>query len=141
MHRTSRARARLVFTLLALSFLGCRAPEEIHIRLPGFGGGAINGIWLWKLTPAGFVRACRFDISDPSIKGGKEMVSYQQSCVDGRPQPQGLVWQAQVTRLARSPSTAELVLSYLPAGAQAIFKASAFNSAGESALSSANLIL
>jgi hypothetical protein len=141
MHRTSRVRAGFVFTLLALFVLGCGAPVTIHIRLPGFGAGAVNGIWLWKLTPAGFVRACRFDISDPSLQGGKEMVSYQQSCSDGRPQPQGLVWEAVVTRLASSPSTAELVLSYLPYGAQALYKASAFNSAGESTLSSTVLVL
>jgi hypothetical protein len=134
---------RLSFVLaLALGFgstFGCSAPL-IRIELPGFAKGNVDGVWLWRQLASGyFQRVCKITFSDPYMKNGAELVDYQQTCLDGRPKtPQ---WSAPVTRAAGNPDTA--TLSLIIQGSKPPFtnKASAYNAAGESALSTSTVQL
>lgn len=115
------------------SLVGCSAPV-LHIRLPGFYSGQVDGVWLWKRLASGaYQRVCRIDISDPYTQGGQEIVEYQLSCLDGR--PQAPLWYALVERLPSNYSTATLKLLIGSNGPPLTHKASSFNGAGESALS------
>jgi hypothetical protein len=128
----------LALALLVAPITGCQT-STIRVQLPLFRSGDVDGIWLWRLEAAGYERVCRFDISDAYLSGGREVVTYLQTCLDGR--PASAQWQATVERLPSSPNTVTVVLLYQPFGAVATHSASAFNRAGESALSTSTLTL
>lgn len=138
MRFTSVARLVVALALLVAPITGCDT-RTIQVRLPGFGAGRTDGIWLWRLEAGSYRRICRFDLSDPYSSGGAEVLVYWQSCTDGR--PSSPAWQASVERLPSDPSTVTLVLIYRPNGSLAPHRATAFNAAGESALSSTSLTL
>jgi len=128
----------LALALLVAPITGCQ-PSTVRVQLPLFRSGEVDGIWLWRLGAAGYERVCRFDLSDAYLSGGREVVTYLQTCLDGR--PASAQWQATVERLPSDPSTVTLVLLHQPFGAVATHRASAFNGAGESALSTSTLAL
>jgi hypothetical protein len=131
-------RVAVTLALCAVPLMACK-PFSVHVQLAGFGAGATDGLWLWKKSGESFVRQCRIDISDPYFSGGREVVSYLQSCVDGR--TQSIPWIANVERLPSIPTTVRLEIVYQRAGATAKHRASAFNAAGESPLSKSTLML
>lgn len=123
--------------LLVVPLGGCNT-SQVRVRLPGFANGNTDGIWFWRLEGSTYKRICRFDLSNAYVSGGKEVVDYQQSCLDSR--PASAPWQATVERLPGDTQTVTLVLTYQRAGtATAPHRASAFNPAGESALSTGTL--
>jgi hypothetical protein len=126
--------------LLLAPLAGCDV-VKVRVRLAKFSAGNVDGVWLWRYSAAqrSYQRLCRIKISDPLRRDGRELVSYVQSCADDR--PQAPVWQAVVARLAADPDTVELSLLYRRWGEQAPFKATAYNGAGESALSRSTLQL
>ena len=134
---------RLSFALaLAIGFgstFGCYAPL-MKIQLPGFANGNVDGVWLWRQLSSGyFQRVCKIAFSDPYMKGGVEIVDYQQTCLDGRPKTP--LWSASVTRSAGNPDTATLTLIIQGNNPPMTNKASAYNAAGESALSTSTVKL
>lgn len=131
-------RVSVLLALCALPLVGCK-PFTMRVELPAFGTGATDGLWLWKVSGFYYSRQCRIDISDPYVSGGREVVSYLQSCLDGR--PTSVHWVANVERQPSDPSTVQLVLVFQRAGAEALHRATAFNEAGESGFSSTALKL
>ncbi len=131
-------RAAVMLVLCAVPLMACK-PSSVRVQLAGFGAGATDGLWLWKLSGTSFARQCRIDISDPFFSGGREVVSYLQSCLDDR--PQSIPWLAEVQRLKSVPSTVRLVFVYQRSGAATPHRASAFNASGESSLSKSTLML
>jgi hypothetical protein len=134
--------SRLVVFALAAAMLvapltGCNV-SKVRVRLPAFGTGNVDGVWFWRLEGSSYKRICRFDLSDSYFSGGREVVDYQQTCLDGR---QGAPWQAVVERLPTNPQTVTLALTYRRSGAATSHRATAFNQSGESALSTAALSL
>lgn len=123
--------------LLLTPTMACN-PKTIRVQLPAFGSGDVDGIWLWRLESSGYQRACRFDLSNPYLSGGREVVDYRQICADGR---SSAAWQATVERLPSNPATVTLALLFQPVGALAPHRATSFNAAGESVLSSSMLSL
>lgn len=138
MRFSSIARLVAALALLVAPVTGCDA-RVLKVRLPGFGSGAIDGIWLWRLESGSYRRVCRFDLSDPYLSGDREVLVFWQSCSDGRPESQP--WQATVERLSSDPSTVTLALLYQANGPLTPHRATSFNAAGESALSSTSLSL
>lgn len=130
--------ALLALALGVWPLLAC-TPSSLGLQLAGFGTGAIDGIWLWRSEGGRYVRQCRIDISDVFVSGGREVVSYRQSCLDDR--PSGVTWIAEVERLPSNPQVVTLALLYQHFGVAVKQRASAFNAAGESALSSTSLLL
>ena len=128
----------LALALLVAPITGCQL-STVRVQLPLFGSGDVDGIWLWRLGAASYERVCRFDLSDAYLSGGREVVTYRQTCLDGR--PASARWQATVERLPSNPSTVTLVLIHQQFGAVTPHRASAFNEAGESALSTSTLAL
>lgn len=128
----------VLLALFSVPLMGCE-PFSVRVQLAGFGNGSTDGLWLWKQSGESFVRQCRIDISDPFFSGGREVVSYVQSCADGR--ATGLPWIANVERLPSVPTTVRLEFVYQRSGAPAKHRASAFNAAGESPLSKSTLML
>jgi len=123
----------LAFAIGFGSLVGCSAPL-LKIQLPGFYNGSVDGVWLWRRLASGYYqRVCRIDFSNAYVAGGTEIVDYQQTCLDGR--PPSPPWSAPVARLPGNYSTVTLGLMYRRNGVPLTHKASAFNAAGESALS------
>lgn len=131
-------RVAVMLVLCAVPLMGCE-PFAVRVQLAGFGAGETDGLWLWKKSGGSFVRQCRIDISTPYFSGGREVVSYVQSCLDGR--PQSVPWVANVKRLPSIPTTVRLEIVYQRSGPTAEHRASAFNAAGESPLSKSTLML
>jgi hypothetical protein len=134
--------SRLVVFAIAAALLiapltGCNV-SKVRVRLPAFGTGNVDGLWFWRLEGSSYKRICRFDLSHAYFSGGREVVDYSQSCLDGR---QGAPWQAVVERLPTNPQTVTLELQYRRSGAATSHRATTFNQRGESALSTAALSL
>jgi hypothetical protein len=130
----------IVLTLLlaAVPMLGCE-PKEITLALPGFGNGSIDGVWIWHLASSGqYERACRLQLSDTqTTPTGIEILPYVQVC--SAADEVGMNMSAKVVRLSGDPSTIIVKLWYFRWVDPGQFKASAYNSAGESPLSSQTL--
>jgi len=134
---------RLSFALvLAIGFgstVGCSAPV-VRIQLPGFANGNVDGIWLWRQLSSGyFQRVCKIAFSEPYTKSGVELVDYQQTCLDGRLKTP--TWSAPVMRSAGNPDTVTLALIVRGSNPPFTNKASSYNAAGESALSTSTIKL
>ncbi len=136
--KTLLKRASLTLSLCAVVMMACSA-ASVRVELGEFGLGMTDGIWLWKAEGDSFVRQCRIDISDPFVTEGREVVSYLQTCLDDR--PESVEWLATVKRRADDSETVQLVLLYQSYGSAVAHRATAFNDAGESALSTGSLFL
>lgn len=133
--------AVVALSLLATPMLvGCEM-RTIQIQLPGFGdGSAIEGIWLWKQVSGKWTRVCRIDFTDNRMTPTGETLSYVQNCVNGKVR-RAMVLPTPIERLAGAPTTITVELTYLRYEAPGTYRATAFNSAGESPLSSTSLPL
>lgn len=132
--------AFVALSLLALPLLGCET-KEIHIQLPGYENGAIDGIWLWRRTAQNtWERACKIDFVDRRMTEQGEMLLYVQNCVKGRTR-RGVTLPTPVERLAATPSTIRINLWYMRYEDPGDYRATAFNAAGESQLSATSLPL
>jgi hypothetical protein len=131
-------RASLLGSLCAVVLMACTA-ASVRVELGHFGLGTTDGIWLWKAEGTSYVRLCRIDISDPFVQNGREVVSYLQSCLDDR--PESVEWLADVERQPDDSATVQLVLLYQRYGNRIPHRATAFNDAGESVLSTASVLL
>ncbi len=138
--------AALALSLLAVPMLGCE-PKRVQIQLDAFGSSGIEGIFLYRQNPAGgaFQRACEIRFSDFQTieRRGQtvERIKYLQNCVDGEIGTPALLLETTVRRPGNDPDAILLELWYLRFEAAGTYKASAFNAAGESALSAASLPL
>ena len=133
--RLSKAALALMLLLLP-TVLGCET-KSVTLVIPGFGSGNIDGIWLWRFVEAKgkYVRACRIELDDPTVtSSGAEEVSYLQVC-DGQPGVGGMNLKATINRPPTDPNTIVVRLWYFRFAAPGQFRASAYNSAGESGLS------
>jgi len=143
MRRRALRSAVLALSLFSMPMLlGCEV-KTIQVQLPGFGNGAVDGIWLWKPDPAkpgAWKRVCRIDFVDRRITTQGETLSYVQNCIQGKVR-RGIVFPAPIDRLAGSPSTITIELTYLRYEDPGPYRASAFNASGESPLSSSSLPL
>jgi hypothetical protein len=124
--------------LLSVPLTGCDT-APLRVRLTDFGNGNVDGLWFWRLQSGSYHRICRIDLSNAYVSGGKEVVDYKQTCLDGR--SSSAPWQAIVKRSSSNPKFVELAITYRRAGTLAAHRASAFNQEGESALSSTALSL
>lgn len=141
MGSASRFRLVVIAVMLALLVAPLTAcnPSKVRVRLRAFATGNVDGIWFWRYVNGAYQRSCRFDFSDIYVSGGREVVDYRQSCVNGT---QGAPWQAAVERNTSNPDTIDLVLTYRPVTSKKVaHRASAFSRAGESGLSSASILL
>jgi hypothetical protein len=137
---TSLSRVALAFVLLLLSF-GCET-RAVKMEIPAFGNGNVDGVWLWRrIEGTGkYKRACRFELDVPQLdQAGTEVLSYLQVC--DTPGQAGMNLKATISRLPEDPSTIIVTMWYFRFDQPGQFKASAYNAAGESALSSASLSL
>jgi len=130
----------LAAALLAVPLGGCDI-AQIRVRLPAFASGNVDGIWLWRLASGGYQRICRYDLSNAYFSGGREVVDYRETCLDGRNATP--LWQATVERLPGDPQTVTLALVHRRGATTtgSPHRASAFNASGESALSTGWLAL
>jgi hypothetical protein len=131
--------AALALALLSMPMLGCEI-RTIQIQLPGYGSGDIDGIWLWKQVAGTWTRVCRIDFTDHRITAQGEILSYVQNCINGRVR-RGIVLPSPVDRLAGTPTTVTLDLYYFRYEDPGSYRATAFNAAGESSLSTTSLPL
>jgi hypothetical protein len=131
--------AVLALALLSTPLLGCEV-KPIQIQLPGYGSGNIDGIWLWKRVAGTWTRVCRIDFEDHRLTADGEVLLYVQNCVNGRVR-RGLVLPSPVDRASEAPTTVTLDLYYFRYEDPGDYRATAFNEAGESSLSSTSLPL
>lgn len=137
----TRAALRLALLLLLLvPAAGCET-KKVTIAIPGFGTGNVEGIWIWRRDESTglYKRACRFELSDAQYGAPSEKVSYTQVCTD--PGQIGMDLQARVYRPPTDPNTIVVNLWYFRYADPGQFKASAYNSLGESPLSPTSLTL
>jgi hypothetical protein len=120
--------------LLLVPLVGC-VPKQISLELPGFGEGAIDAVWLWRLSPESgrYERTCRLDLGAvQALPDGTEQVAYRESCAPGTDREP---LEAVVDRSADDPETATLRLVYLSAEGPSTYRATAVRGTAESALS------
>jgi hypothetical protein len=130
---------RGLLRMLAVSLLAAVGPltacetKSVTVQIPAFGVGAVDGIWLWRLSEASntFERMCRIDIGDSAVTPSGEIVDYIQDCEDHP----GVQLKSRVERLAADPQTVVLDLWYMRWEDPGVYKASAYNAGGESPLS------
>ena len=133
MHRTRMGRfARLLASaLVCLAFAGCEI-TVLTIQIADF--DEVEGLWLWRLsdTSGSYERSGQIQLSQvDGSQGG--VVAYRETCANGTV---GISNQASVSRPDGDPTTATLALPYLSCeGPGGTYRASAYNQAGESALS------
>ena len=142
MTRKSTLLSHLALTcmLLLLSF-GCET-RAVTMEIPGFGDASIEGVWLWRLSESTgkYQRTCRLELYDPELDAsGSEVVPYLQVC--DTPGEIGMDLNATVSRLPADPDTIVVTMWYFRYRDPGQFKASAYNAAGESPLSSTTLEL
>jgi len=139
MRRSRWTRALLVlFALTPLS--GC-VVSQVSMEIPSFGEGDVDGVWLWRMssTTNQYERDCRIALSSPDVDSkGREVVFYTEQCSNHGDLNLG----AYIHRSPSDPNTITLVLWYTRwQSAPASYKASAYNGAGESALSATAVTL
>jgi hypothetical protein len=83
---------------------------------------------------------CRIDFLDHRMTQQGETIAYVQNCVNGRTR-RGLVLPTAVERVAGTPTTINIDLFYFRYEDPGSYRATAFNSAGESSLSATALPL
>jgi hypothetical protein len=137
------SRIALAAALLLLTpVLGCET-KPLTIEIPGYGDrGDVDGVWLWRLTEgtSQYQRMCRFELGAPArAKSGAEVVPYRQVC--SSPDQIGMDLTAEISRLPANPSTIVVKLYYFRYANPGQFRASSYNSAGESPLSPTALML
>jgi hypothetical protein len=142
MTRKSTLLSHLALTcmLLLLSF-GCET-RAVTMEIPGFGNANIEGVWIWRLSESTghYVRACRLELYDSQLdESGKEVVPYLQLC--DAPDQIGFDLKATIARLPSDPDTIVLTMWYFRFDDAGQFKASSYNSTGESPLSATTLSL
>ncbi len=116
-------------------------PEHVkvlRIQIPSFDASRIEGIWLWRLSAetGEYEPEIEIRLSGVVVEDGREYVEYAQYDPDGN--PLGFTPSAE---LARAGSEATLALWLVRFGPPGDFKASLYNAAGESGLSSQTLPL
>jgi hypothetical protein len=127
--------------LLLAPALGCET-KAVTIEIPGYGYGDIDGVWLWRLKEgtSQYERVCRFELGAPETsKNGAEVVPYLQVCAV--PEQFGMDLTAEIDRLPTDPSTIVVKLYYFRYANPGQFRASSYNSAGESSLSPTSVML
>jgi len=139
--RRSLTRVALALSLLALTIpLGGCKTLPVRIEIPGFGTGQVDGLWFWRYSEESetFERVCRVDISNPLDVRGEEGIEYVQTC-----DASGTFAITLATPIERLNSSNVLVEIYFIRWEPdpGVFRASAFNSSGESALSATELTL
>ena len=139
MQRSAPRALALALVLLSIPvFSGCTM-KQLPIKLVGFGSGNVDGIWLWRLSAGTYARACRVNFSNSYFRQGVEYVSYDEYCLSGDYTKATL--EAEVVRSSSDPTSATLQLTLQLPEAASTYRASAFNSAGESPLSSSSTLL
>jgi hypothetical protein len=126
--------------LLLLSF-GCET-RAVTMEIPGFGQASIEGVWLWRLSESTgqYERSCRLELYDPQLgASGNEEVPYLEVC--DTPGQIGMDLKATISRLPTDSDTIVLTMWYFRYRDPGQFKASSYNAAGESPLSSTTLSL
>lgn len=140
----------LLFLSLFLFLPGCYL-QAVRMYLPGFNDGDVDGVWLWKLNENSntYERLCRFDFSDPVDGSVRETIFYSQHCLYSH--RSGTV-KARVIRDPDNPGNIYLTVFYamfrfsITDGIyfnrdNGEYKATAFNSFGESDLSTNSIVL
>jgi len=132
MHGLVRRGAWLALLLVPL--VGC-VPKQMSVELPGFGQGAIDAVWLWRLSArtGRYERTCHLDFGAvEAMPDGTERVSYEQVCGPG--EETGPL-EAVVDRSAADPDTVTLRLLYLSPEDSGTYRATAVRGGAESGLS------
>ncbi len=126
--------ALATITVAALSLQGCTV-GCFTIEIPDFASKAVSGVWLWRLSPVTGVyeRDTQFVFGTPAPGEGGERLDYQAAPTDGSP-PLSLT--AYVLRDSSNPDEVRLQLLFSRADDPAYYRASTYNGAGDSPLSS-----
>ncbi len=138
MHRAIR-RSILALSLLLFPLVGCET-KEVWLELPAFGSGAIDGVWLWRLseTTDTYERACRITLADPEAVDGQESLGYVQECNGDN---ESIPLSAALERHPDDPESVTLGIWYMRWEEPGVYKVSSYGEEGESALSETTLDL
>jgi hypothetical protein len=119
--------------LLLFPLVGCE-PKKFWLELPTFGSGAIDGVWLWRLSEAtdSYERTCRLTLYDPEAVNGREQLRYRQDCDAW---DAGFELSAALERDPNNPDAVTLGIWYLRHEDPGLYKVSSYGEQGESALS------
>jgi len=139
MRRSILRAGLLAGALLVLPLTGCDT-REVWLEIPGFGQGAVEGIWLWRLSSrtGHYERACRIAFQGVESEGTDEMLDYIQKCPDGRP---GYPLRAVLGHSAVDPDAVTVGLWYVRWEEPGTYRVSAYGPDGETPLSETTLTL
>ena len=126
----------LAFGSLILSVLplgGCQL-ALFTITIPDFGSKAVEGVWLWRLSPTtgAYVRDTQFSfVGAVTPAAGGETIDYSASTPDGSPPVPITTY---ISRDASQPDRVTLQLIYSRMSDPGYYRASTYNSSGDSPL-------
>jgi hypothetical protein len=131
MHRTLRRTSWPALLALALSFFGC-APSWLTVVIPDFSSNQIQGVWIWRLSPATnqYQRDTLVQFQGVTLLAAGPTLAYATYSSQGA--------LTLTTGLVQNPvhgDTVQLTLGF-ERGAPGVFRVSTFNAVGESPLSS-----
>lgn len=134
MRRWLRRSALAAIAAVALCLQGCTV-GCLTIEIPDFASKEVSGVWLWRLSPVTglYERDTQFAFAAPVLAEDGERLDYQTAAVDGSP-PLSLT--AFVVRDPSNPDVVRLQLVFGRSDEPAYYRASTYNAAGDSPLSS-----
>ncbi|MCG8591494.1 MAG: hypothetical protein MJE66_19540 [Proteobacteria bacterium] len=131
-----RSAVTLLLFALTLPLFACEGTERVALLIPGFEEQDVQGIWMWKLSDetGEYERFAEIRFGEVQEYGaGVRWIEYTQSRVDG---PLSLTFPA---ALLDDTGGVQLELLLVLGDAPGLYKASSFNEAGESELSTQTL--
>ena len=129
---------RLALASLALTLVPMGACQMVMftISIPDFASKAVDGVWLWRLSPATgqYARDTQFVFGE-LVPGTKKLDSldYQAQNIDGT---QPLSMQTYVNRSPANPDQVNVQLIFTRGDVAGYYRASTYNTTGDSPLSS-----
>ena len=122
---------------LALPFLGCD-PSWVTVVIPDFSSNQIQGVWIWKLSPATnlYQRDTLVQFDGVTTLASGPTLSYATFSSRG-----DLTLTTDLLHNPLNPDVVKLTLSFDRGSIPGVFKVSTFNAVGESELSNNSVSL
>jgi hypothetical protein len=133
MQRVLRGLIALSSLLLVLPSLGCQFAEFVTIEIPDYDSSSVEGIWIWRDLDGDYERAAEIKILDHQQEEAGEYVVYSVRDPDGR---ELLALPATIVRNELNPSSVQISFFVHVGAGGGTLRASTYNAAGESTLSS-----
>lgn len=141
MRRSTLGAACLValgLLVLAVPLSGCEV-VRVSVIIPDFDSGRVRGVTFWRHEAGAYVEDGRLLFEEVEYRGADELIRYRFRPCHG--EPSRIAYRARLERSATDPDVVLIELLYPRRSRPGVFRISAFNSGGESAMTDASVNL